>query len=107
MPRLIKPIIFIVFLVGLIACQNNAEKSKGPADMEQQDINIVLKAHSPELMAIPGVVGIYVGAVEEGGEERCITIMVKELTPELKKGLPEKLGGHLVKIEVTGEIKAL
>ncbi|HEV2842154.1 MAG TPA: hypothetical protein VGW39_12585 [Chthoniobacterales bacterium] len=32
----------------------------------QRDINAVLRDHDTELLAIPGVVGVYVGLLEDG-----------------------------------------
>jgi hypothetical protein len=63
-----------------------------------------MEAHTKELMALPGVVGVYVG--EKNGTP-CIKVMVIEETPELKQRIPRQLEGHPVVIDVTGEIKAM
>ena len=50
-----------------------------------------------------GVTGV--GITESQGQP-AISIMVKQLTPELKAKLPTQLEGVPVKIDVTGEIDA-
>ena len=72
--------------------------------MTQKTIQEVLKAHTPELMSIPGVVGTALG--EQDGE-LCIKVLVIEKTPELTKKIPSTLEGFPVAIQQTGEIRAL
>ncbi|MCA9732089.1 MAG: hypothetical protein H6696_17775 [Deferribacteres bacterium] len=106
MVRIMAVLSFVMLIMVTMACQNSGEKNGGPVEIETQDINQVLAAHSDELMAIPGVVGINIGLLEEGGSTLCIRVMVKEMTAELQKTIPHTLDGHPVKIQVTGEIKA-
>ncbi|TAK66564.1 MAG: hypothetical protein EPO24_01370, partial [Bacteroidetes bacterium] len=68
-----------------------------------KDINLVKEAHTEELMAIEGVVGVYVGALDDGTP--CIGVMVVKLTDELKRKLPKELEGYPVRIEETGAIE--
>jgi len=72
--------------------------------MTPKTIQEVLKAHTPELMSIPGVVGTALG--EDKGE-LCIKVLVIEKTPELMKKIPSTLEGFPVVIQQTGEIWAL
>ena len=74
--------------------------------MSLADINTVLSAHDDALMTIPGVVGVYVGLLEDG-ETPCIKIMVVEKTPELEEMLPKSLDGHPVVVEESGVIRPL
>jgi hypothetical protein len=80
-------------------------------DREQQigasmrDINEVMEAHVAKLMALPGVVGVFIGALASGAP--CIKVMVIKATPELEKRIPRNLEGHPVLIVETGEIKPL
>ena len=69
------------------------------------DINAVKEAHEQELMANPGVVGVYIGRLENGTP--CITVMVKKKTPELEKKIPAMIDNCAVRLEETGEIKPL
>ena len=77
--------------------QNNSPK---------RDINAVLAAHDRDLMARPGVVGVYVGLMRDG-KTPCIKVMLKEKTPEIERLIPRELEGYPVVTEVTGEIKPL
>lgn len=70
-----------------------------------RDINEVLTDHTREIMALPGVVGLYIGAREDS--QLCIRVMVIEKTPELEKKIPTELEGHPVEIDVTGIIRPL
>lgn len=70
-----------------------------------RDINLVMESHVDELMAVPGVVGVYVGMLDDGKD--CIVVMVVTLTPELQRKIPTSLEGYAVKLEETGEIKPL
>jgi hypothetical protein len=66
-------------------------------------IDQVLQQHQQRLVSLPGVTSV--GEGEEAGQP-VIRITVKNLTPELRRELPQQLGGFAVKIEVSGEISA-
>jgi hypothetical protein len=72
----------------------------------RRDINAVLADHDQELMATPGIVGVYVGVLPD---ERtpCLKVMLARNDPALKKKVPQILEGFPVVTEVTGEIKPL
>jgi hypothetical protein len=72
--------------------------------MPATTIELALKAHIDTLMAVPGVVGVGQGLLEN---TPCIKVFVVEKTPELQRQLPKILDGHPVVIEQTGRIKAL
>ena len=65
----------------------------------------MLADHTPELMAIPGVVGTYQGTLDDGTP--CIKVMVVKRTRELERRIPDRLEGHPVRIDVTGVIRPL
>ena len=71
-----------------------------------RDINAVLRSHDRELLAINGVVGVYVGTLDDG-KTPCLKVMVVAKTAELERAIPKTLEGFPVIIEVTGEIKPL
>jgi hypothetical protein len=100
-PLLSKAAILSVFLT-LGACAVQAEK--GSEAMTPRTIEQVLKAHTPELMALPGVVGTAQGLCEG---RPCILVFVSRKTPELQKQIPKSLEGYPVILEETGEIRAL
>lgn len=72
----------------------------------KRDINAVLRDHDKELLAIPGVVGVYV-AVLEDGKTPCLKVMLARKTPESERDIPKSIEGHPVLREVTGEIRPL
>ena len=64
-----------------------------------------LAAHTPDLMKLPGVVGTAESRLGDG--RPCILVMVVRLTPELERRIPQAIEGWPVKIEETGEIRAM
>ena len=72
--------------------------------MPTSDINAVLRAHEDELMAIPGVVGVYVGLMDDG-KTLCLRVMVVKKTRDLERQVPKSLEGYAVVIEETGVIR--
>jgi hypothetical protein len=76
------------------------------AQENPRDINAVLRSHDRELLAINGVVGVYVGTRDDG-KMPCLKVMVVANTAELERAIPKTLEGFPVIIEVTGEIKPL
>lgn len=72
--------------------------------MTNVNIKEVLKRYTDKLMAVPGVV-----AVAEGKSQGkpCIRIFVIDSNSESLKLLPDKLEGYPVKIEESGEFRAL
>jgi hypothetical protein len=73
--------------------------------MPQRPIADVLAAHTPTLMALPGVVGTYQGARPDGSP--MIVVMVAKKSAELERRIPKVLEGWPVTIQVTGEIRAM
>lgn len=86
----------------LVACAAQAEK-EGKA-MTPKTIEQVLKEHTPELMAQPGVVGT---AQSLCAGRPCIRVFVIRKTPGLQEKIPQELEGYPVMLEETGEIRAL
>jgi hypothetical protein len=78
------------------------EKSATP----RRDINDVLRAHDKELLALPGVVGVYV-AVLDDGKTPCLKVMLAQKSAETERAIPKTLEGYPVVVEVTGEIRPL
>ena len=72
----------------------------------RRDINAVLFDHAKELMAIDGVVGVYVGVLSDQ-RTSCLKVMLVRNDPALKSKIPHMLEGYPVVTEVTGEIKPL
>jgi hypothetical protein len=65
----------------------------------------VIASHAPELLKIPGVVGVYEG--ETASHTPCVRIMVVKRTRALEARLPRRLESYPVEIEAGGEVKPL
>ena len=71
-----------------------------------RDIDSVLRAHDKELLAIPGVVGVYVGVLDDG-KTPCLKVMLAEKSSETERAIPKMIEGFPVVVEVTGQIRPL
>jgi hypothetical protein len=89
----------LVLICGVIMAQSSSP-------LPRRDINVVLAAHDKELLAIDGVVGVYVGTLEDR-HTPCLKVMLAKDTPQLRRAIPATIEGYPVVIEVTGEIRAL
>lgn len=90
----------VLSLVG--SCRPPSESGDA---VPQRDINAVMASHVDELMAIPKVVGVAIGQLDDGTP--CILVLVEEETKEITKKVPAKLEGYPVKVFVSGEIKPM
>ena len=100
----------LTFILLSIACsatiQNQGNQTKQQESMTQKDINAVLKDHDKELLAIPGVVGVYVGLLPDD-KTPCLKVMVVKETEDLKGRIPKSIEGYPVLIEESGVIRPL
>ncbi len=71
----------------------------------QRPIQEVLADHDEEILAIPGVTMIYVGADAHG--EPCLKVGVERATPEVEERIPRQIEGWPVVIEETGRIEPM
>ena len=80
--------------------------STGDNQMPKRDINAVLRDHDQELMATPGVVGVYVGLL---GDQKtpCLRVMIVKNSKDLERALPKSLEGYKVEVEETGNIRPM
>ena len=97
-------IVLIASFAVTTACQKNMAQNNSPAP--KRDINAVLRDHDKKLLAIPGVVGVYI-AVLEDGKTPCLKAMLARKTPESQRDLPKSIEGYPVVSEITGEIRPL
>ena len=110
MGRMIKLAMLSVNLIFLfifsISCASGkfAIRAEGNPMLPVKAIDEVLKEHAKSLMAIPGVVGVGESLCDD---KPCIKVYVSQETPELERKIPQMLEGYPVKIEETGEIRAL
>lgn len=71
-----------------------------------RDINAVLAEHDKELMSIPGVVGVYVGLLQDQ-KTLCLKVMLARKDASLERRIPQTLEGYPVVTEVTGFVKPM
>src|SRR5262245_3212465 len=88
------------------ASQFSCKESPSNTSMPTRDINAVLRDNDKMLMAVPGVVGVYVGLLPDG-KTACLKVMAATNTPLIQARVPEKLEGYVVVIEETGTIRPL
>ena len=95
----------LLLTIALVpACRQNMAQNSSASP--KRDINTVLAAHDEELLAIPGVVGVYVGLLKDG-RTACLKVMLARKNPETEKKIPDLLEGYPVVVEVTGEVRPL
>jgi hypothetical protein len=91
----------LLFLAGCMSSNQENVSSRAP-----RDINAVLADHDKELLAIPGVTGVYVGLLKDN-KTPCLKVMLTRNDSGLERRIPRVLEGHPVVTEVTGEIRPL
>lgn len=88
----------------MTGCGEHMAQNNSP--LPKRDINAVLRDHDKELLALPGVVGVYV-AVLKDGKTPCLKVMLARKTAETERAIPKTLEGYPVVSEVTGEIRPM
>ena len=107
------PICLLLFFSSCLmvaGCRRNSggesAQAKKSGATPVRDINDVLRDHDDELMAIPGVVGVYVGLMPDE-KTPCLRVMTARKTPELEMNVPKYLEGYPVIVEETGIIRPM
>jgi hypothetical protein len=89
----------------LTACRSSMD-IPSPSPAASRDINAVLADHDDRLLALPGVVGVYVGLLDDG-RTPCLGVMLARRDRDLMRALPREIEGYPVRIVVTGELEPL
>lgn len=92
----------LIVLSSIVVYSQNMENSPQP----KRDINSILADHDKELLAIPDVVGVYVGTMEDG-RTPCLKVMFARKNPESERKIPQTIEGYPVVTEITGPVRAL
>jgi hypothetical protein len=94
-------------LAMLCGCHAGARQARAQTPtMPERDINAVLRAHDKELLATPGVVGVYVGVLADE-KTSCLKVMVVKKTKGLEEAIPKSMEGYPVELEETGVIRPM
>jgi hypothetical protein len=97
-------LICLVAAAFTAGCEENMAQPSSPSP--KRDINAVLAAHDKELLAIPDVVGVYVGTLEDR-RTLCLRVMLVRKNPETERKIPRSIEGYPVRVEVSGEIRPM
>src|SRR3954467_11696336 len=73
------------------------------ADQPTRTVADVLRAHTAQLMTIPGVVGTGEGEVHGSP---AVVVLVSSRTREVDAHVPRRLEGYPVQIKVVGDVRA-
>ena len=72
--------------------------------MSEKPIEQVLKEHTPQWMAIPGVIGTAIGLARG---QPCIKISLACRAADLSAPLPSEIDGYPIVLQETGPIRLL
>jgi hypothetical protein len=72
----------------------------------KRDINAVLAAHDKQLLALPDVIGVYIGTLEDN-QTLCLKVMLSRENPETQRKIPPSIEGYPVRVEVSGTIRPM
>jgi len=103
-------ILLFIFVLSIFNCEQSKGKKQTSQmaeeikQMSQPTIQEVRKKYQDQIMAVPGVVGIGIGAVDD---TLVIKVLVVKKTPKLEKKIPKTLEGYQVVIQEAGVIRAL
>lgn len=91
--------------VAIHGCRPEVVTRQETQTMPTRPIETVLADRTPELMALPGVIGTYQGALEGG--RPCIVVLLLERHADTRKSIPKEFEGHPVIVEETDPIRPL
>ena len=80
-------------------------RTGGDDTVPTRDIKTVMEAHAAEIMSIAGVAAVAIGELPDGTP--CIKVYVVEKSEAIVKKIPDRLEGHPIVIEESGEIKPM
>jgi hypothetical protein len=97
---------FLAWILGIGCSLDSQVAAPSGRTMQRRDINAVLRTHQDQLMAIPGVAGVYVGLMDDE-KTPCLRVMVLKHTRELEQQVPKSIEGYPIVTEETGVIRPL
>jgi hypothetical protein len=99
------PVAAVGLFVAIPGCRPETATRQETQTMPTRPIDAVLADHTPGLMALPGVIGTYQGALDDG--HPCIVVLLLEGHADTRKSIPRELESHPVIIEETDPIRPL
>jgi hypothetical protein len=104
--RLRRTGVLSLLLLFVLVASNRPGVAQNDLPVPKRDINAVLASHDKELLAFRGVVGVYVGTLDDR-RTPCLKVMLTEKNADSERKIPAAIEGYPVIIEVTGEIRPL
>ena len=95
----------VILVVSSIPVYHQA-MAQNTSSKPKRDVNAVLADHDKQLLAIPDVVGVYVGTSDDR-RTPCLKVMLARANPESQRKIPREIEGYPVVTEVTGDVRAL
>jgi hypothetical protein len=90
----------------ILVVSSQPDMAQSPSPSSKRDINAVLAAHDKELLALPDVVGVYVGTLEDN-RTPCLKVMLSKENPETKRRIPRSIEDYPLRVEVSGPIRPM
>src|SRR4029450_12330095 len=87
--------LFAFALILFAGCRPNMAQTGSPSP--KRDINVVLAAHDKELLAMPDVVGVYIGTLEDRST-LCFRVMLARKNPQTERKIPRSIEGYPVRV---------
>jgi hypothetical protein len=95
---------FAFALIFVAVCRPDMARAASPSP--QRDINSVLAAHDKRLLALPDVVGVYVGTLEDN-QTLCLRVMLSRENRETERKIPRSIESYQVRVEVSGTVRPM
>src|SRR5438046_1886118 len=89
--KILRRISLLIGVLIALGCQQPMAQQNSAAP--QRDINAVLRDHDKELLALPGVVGVYVGLLDQS-DKVCLKVMLARDLPETRRAIPKFIEGY-------------
>ena len=95
---------FTLALIFVSISQPDMARAASPSP--QRDINSVLAAHDKQLLALPDVVGVYIGTLEDN-QTLCLRVMLSRENRETERKIPHSIENYPVRVDVSGTIRPM
>ncbi len=93
---------FAFALIFVAVCQPAMAQTTSP----KRDINAVLAGHDKELLALPDVIGVYIGTLEDN-RTPCLKVMLLRENRATARKIPRSIESYPVRVEVSGKIRPM
>jgi hypothetical protein len=99
-------LLFCFLFLSLTAGCKNHEMDHSTSAKPTRDINAVLTDHSQDLMSKPGVVGVFVGLLQDN-KTPCLKVIVLRQARDVSASIPKTIEGYPVAIDLSDPIRPM